>query len=103
MWACGERGALSKRLWTEWSSEASEAKYLKLSCDKAFGRLGWQPVLDYKKAIELTEKYFGSIPAGPAVSKMKSYPAALTENKYISYEDNIKFPLIAMACFVLPE
>jgi zinc protease len=50
-----------------------------------------------EKAIELVEKYFGSIPAGPAVSKMKSYPAALTENRYISYEDNIKFPLLAMA------
>jgi zinc protease len=53
--------------------------------------------VDPAKAISLVEKYFGSIPAGPAVNPMKPTAAVLTENRYISYEDNIKFPLIAMA------
>ncbi|MGZ3902954.1 MAG: M16 family metallopeptidase [Bacteroidia bacterium] len=50
-----------------------------------------------EKAIPLVEKYFGTIPAGPAVSPMKPYLGVLTENRYISYEDNIKFPLLALA------
>ncbi len=49
------------------------------------------------QAIPLIEKYFGSIPAGPEVKPMRPYAGVLTENRYISYEDNIKFPMIAMA------
>src|ERR1700752_808526 len=50
-----------------------------------------------EKAIPLVEKYFGSIPVGPKVTPVKPYAVKLAENRYISYEDNIKFPLIAMA------
>ncbi len=49
-----------------------------------------------EQAIPLVEKYFGVIPKGPEVKPMKLVPATLTENKYISYEDNIKFPMLAL-------
>ncbi|MEO8762488.1 MAG: pitrilysin family protein, partial [Bacteroidia bacterium] len=48
------------------------------------------------KILPLIEKYFGSIPAGPAVKAMDKMPPVLKETRYISYEDNIKFPMIAM-------
>ena len=49
------------------------------------------------KILPLIEKYFGTIPAGASVATMPKKPAVLTETRYISYEDNIKFPMIAMA------
>jgi len=48
------------------------------------------------KILPLIEKYFGDIAAGPVVKPMVKMPAVLTETRYISYEDNIKFPMIAM-------
>ena len=45
------------------------------------------------EVVKLAEKYFGSIPRGPEVKNMAKQAAALTENKYISYEDNVKFPM----------
>ncbi len=48
------------------------------------------------KILPLIEKYFGTIPAGPVVKPMDKKPAVLTETKYISYEDNIKFPMLSM-------
>ncbi|HWY38842.1 MAG TPA: pitrilysin family protein, partial [Bacteroidia bacterium] len=49
------------------------------------------------QVIPLVEKYFGSIPPGPEVKAMAPTPGLLTENRYISYEDNIKFPMVALA------
>lgn len=49
-----------------------------------------------EKILALIEKYFGDIPAGPAVNAMPKMPAVLTDTRYISYEDNIKFPMIVM-------
>ncbi len=49
-----------------------------------------------EKILPLIEKYFGDIPAGPAVKPMPKMPAVLTDTRYISYEDNIKFPMIVM-------
>ncbi|MEO8761356.1 MAG: pitrilysin family protein, partial [Bacteroidia bacterium] len=48
------------------------------------------------KILPLIEKYFGSIPGGPAVKAMDKMPPVLKETRYISYEDNIKFPMIAL-------
>ncbi len=56
-----------------------------------------------ENAIPLVEKYFGSIPAGPEVKPMKPQAAVLTENRYISYEDNIKFPMIALVWPTVPS
>jgi zinc protease len=47
--------------------------------------------------LKLAEKYFGSIKPGPGVTNQAPKPAVLTENRYVSYEDNIKFPLIKIA------
>ena len=49
-----------------------------------------------EKILPLIQKYFGSISPGPAVKAMPKMPPVLKETRYISYEDNIKFPLIAM-------
>lgn len=45
------------------------------------------------EVVKLAEKYFGSIPRGPEVKNMPHQVAVLTENRYISYEDNVKFPM----------
>lgn len=50
-----------------------------------------------EEVLKLAEKYFGSIQRGPEVKSQKVAPVVLKENRYISYEDNIKFPLIKMA------
>lgn len=42
----------------------------------------------------LVQKYFGSIPVGPEVKPQTAAPVKLTGNRYISYEDNVRFPLI---------
>ena len=45
-------------------------------------------------ALELVKQYFGPIPRGPEVEPMPKTPVTLEADKYISYEDNIRFPLI---------
>ncbi|MEJ8755414.1 pitrilysin family protein [Pontibacter sp. H259] len=54
------------------------------------------------EVIKLVEKYFGSIPAGPAVEDMKPMMAQLEKDRYISYEDNVRFPMLRMT-FPTPE
>lgn len=49
------------------------------------------------KALELVQKYFGSIPRGPEVKPQVVAPVALAESRYISYEDNVKLPMLRMA------
>lgn len=44
----------------------------------------------------LVQKYFGSIEAGPSVKPQLLQPVKLTENRYLSYEDNVRFPMINM-------
>ncbi|MFN4123993.1 MAG: M16 family metallopeptidase [Flavobacteriales bacterium] len=53
--------------------------------------------VDVNEVLRLAEKYFGSIPRGPEVKRMAKAPAVLDKDRYISYEDNIKMPLILMA------
>jgi zinc protease len=53
--------------------------------------------VDTDKALELIQKYFGSIPRGPEVKPQKVEPVALSENRYISYEDNVKLPMLRMS------
>lgn len=50
-----------------------------------------------EEALKLAEKYFGSIPRGPEVKGMEKKPLILDNTRYISYEDNIKFPLIVLS------
>jgi zinc protease len=52
--------------------------------------------VDTKEVLKMAEKYFGSIPRGPEVKSMPKNPAKLDKDRYISYEDNIKLPLLMM-------
>jgi zinc protease len=53
--------------------------------------------------IKLANKYFGSIPRGPEVKNMAKQAAILTENRYISYEDNVKFPMYKVTYPTVPS
>jgi zinc protease len=50
-----------------------------------------------EEVLVLVQKYFGSIQAGPGVKPQMINPVKLTDNRYISYEDNVKFPMMNMA------
>lgn len=43
--------------------------------------------------VKLADKYFGSIPRGPEVKNMEKQAVTLPDSRYISYEDNVRFPL----------
>lgn len=47
-----------------------------------------------EEVVKLADKYFGSIPRGPEVKPMNITPVSLSENRYIHYEDNVKFPMV---------
>jgi zinc protease len=49
------------------------------------------------EVVKLAEKYYGTIPRGPEVKNMTKQAAQLSETKYISYEDNVRFPQIKIA------
>lgn len=50
-----------------------------------------------KEVLKLAEKYFGTIPRGPEVSNMNLPAPILTQDRYVSYEDNyIQQPLLAI-------
>lgn len=55
-----------------------------------------------EEVVKLVEKYFGSIPAGPAVEDMKPMMAKLDEDRYVSYEDKVRFPMLRMT-YPTPE
>jgi zinc protease len=44
--------------------------------------------------VKLVEKYFGTIPKGPEVKPLDKMPAKLDKDRYISYEDKVRFPLL---------
>lgn len=46
------------------------------------------------ETLQKVKKYFGPIPRGPEVENMPKTTEVLEEDRYISYEDNIRFPLI---------
>lgn len=49
------------------------------------------------EVVSLVEKYFGNIPRGPEVKNMPAMPVTLDSDRYISYEDNIRFPMLRIA------
>lgn len=49
------------------------------------------------KVLLLVQKYFGNLKECPKVSPQKSIPVILDANRYVSYEDNVKFPLLTIA------
>ena len=49
-----------------------------------------------EEILPIVQKYFGTIPAGPAVEKMAKAPAKLDADRYVSMEDNVHLPLLSM-------
>ena len=49
-----------------------------------------------QQVLKLAEKYFGSIPRGPEVKNMKLAAPVVNQDRYISYEDNVRFPLLQL-------
>ncbi len=53
--------------------------------------------IDIQQTLKWILKYFGSIPKGPEVKNIPPTPVVLSETHYISYEDNIKFPMLRVS------
>ncbi|MBA3971036.1 MAG: insulinase family protein, partial [Bacteroidetes bacterium] len=54
------------------------------------------------QVVKLAEKYFGPIVPGPEV-KAQSFPAVvLNKDRYVSYEDNIRAPMLSFAFPTVP-
>ncbi|MGF1764545.1 M16 family metallopeptidase [Aliivibrio kagoshimensis] len=53
--------------------------------------------IDTEQTLAWVKKYFGSIPKGPEVENAEKQPAVLTEDRFITLEDNIQQPLVMMA------
>jgi len=56
-----------------------------------------------EQVIALVKKYFGTIPRGAKVEKQKPMEVKLDADRYISYEDNIRFPLLMMTFPSVPN
>lgn len=52
--------------------------------------------LDPQQTLGWVVKYFGAIPAGPDVEDQKKQPAELESDRYVTLEDNIHLPALAM-------
>ena len=53
--------------------------------------------------VKLVEKYFGSINRGPAVQNMKLPAPVLTQDRYVSYQDNVRFPMLQLVFPTVPQ
>lgn len=51
---------------------------------------------DRAQCLNWVKTYFGSIPKGPEVQSMKPKPVKLDSDKFISYKDKIRFPLLSI-------
>ncbi|MDT8321538.1 MAG: pitrilysin family protein [Xanthomonadales bacterium] len=52
--------------------------------------------IDAQQTLEWVAKYFGPIPAGPAAEKLNRQPGHLEQDRYVTLEDNIHLPAVAM-------
>jgi zinc protease len=52
--------------------------------------------LDRAQTLEWIAKYYGPIPPGPKVERLVKQPVQITEDRYVTLEDNIHLPAIAM-------
>ncbi|MCI1189426.1 insulinase family protein [Hymenobacter sp. DH14] len=55
------------------------------------------------EVVKMVEKYFGPIKRGPAVAKAKYAAPVLPTDRYVSYSDNIRFPMLQMVFPTVPE
>jgi zinc protease len=56
-----------------------------------------------KQVLTLAEKYFGSIPRGPEVTKTQVPSPMLDKDRYVSYEDNVRFPMLQIVYPTVPN
>lgn len=56
-----------------------------------------------KQVVTMVEKYFGGIPRGPEVTKTQVPAAVLDKDRYVSYEDNVRFPMLQIAFPTVPN
>jgi zinc protease len=56
-----------------------------------------------KDVVKLVEKYFGPIAKGPEVKPTRLPAPVLAQDRYISYEDNIRFPMLRMVYPAVPN
>ncbi len=50
-----------------------------------------------EQILPLVQKYFGTIPEGPDVAPAPKQLFSLTEDRYVSFEDNVHLPLLYLA------
>ena len=55
------------------------------------------------QVVKLTEKYFGSIKRGSAVTPTRVATPKLAEDRYVSYVDNIRFPMMQVVFPTVPH
>jgi len=55
------------------------------------------------EVVKLVEKYFGPIKRGPSVPVQKLPEPVLTADRYVSYTDNIRFPMLQMVFPTVPN
>ena len=53
--------------------------------------------------VKLVEKYFGPIKRGPSVEKTKLPAPVLTTDRYVSYQDNVRFPMLQVVFPTVPH
>lgn len=58
--------------------------------------------IDPTKTLTMVEKYFGVIPSGPEVKNMAPNVPVVDKDRYISYEDNIRFPQLQITFPTVP-
>jgi len=59
--------------------------------------------VDPSEVLKLAKKYYGTIPRGTEVVADKQKRVVLPEDRYISYEDNIRFPLLQISYSTVPN
>ena len=52
--------------------------------------------IDKEQTLQWVARYFGPIPSGPEVEPIPKQPAQLSRDRYVTLEDNIHLPAIAM-------
>jgi len=52
--------------------------------------------IDQEKTLEWISRYFGPIPSGPDAENLERQPGSLEQDRYVTLEDNIHLPAIAM-------
>jgi zinc protease len=59
--------------------------------------------IEVAKTLSLIEKYFGAIPSGPEVKNMPANVPVLDKDRFISYEDNVRFPQLRITFPTVPS